>query len=66
MNREERRRAARRLRVDARIRDFAADYRCPDCNADTRLNENEAGVHSLTVFHDDTCPAYNAMNRSTP
>ncbi|WP_338538173.1 hypothetical protein N5P18_15650 [Janibacter terrae] len=63
MNREQRRRAARRA---ADAHQVAVGYQCPDCNAETQLVEDQRGVFILRVAHDDTCPAYKAMIRSTP
>lgn len=66
MNREQRRRAARRAKGTQLAHQVAAGYQCPDCNADTQLVEDEPGVFILAVFHDETCPAYTAMKGSTP
>ncbi len=56
--RRDRNRAARRAALD-----IAAAYRCPDCNATTKLAEPAQGVLVLDVAHDPTCPAYPAENR---
>lgn len=65
MNREERRRAARRDQ-GARLAQAVGDaHRCPDCAATTSLVEAVPGVYSLTVAHDATCPAYQAMTKET-
>lgn len=63
MNREQRRRAARRRRTERFIRTYADSYECPDCNADTRLEHLAPGVHRLKVMHDETCPTYAAMTK---
>lgn len=66
MNREQRRRAARRAKGTQLAHEVADAYQCPDCNADTQLVEEHPGVFLLRVVHDDTCPAYSAMKGSTP
>lgn len=63
MNREQRRRAARRERSSHLVQEIASGYECPDCNVETRLVQDEPGVYVLAVFHDDTCPAFNAMTK---
>jgi hypothetical protein len=37
---------------------------CPDCRPDTELVQIAPNVWTLNVLHDDTCPAYTAMNRT--
>jgi hypothetical protein len=44
---------------------LAAGYRCPDCDAETHLDEDAPGVMVLDVEHDPTCPAYTAMTSET-
>lgn len=39
----------------------ALNYRCPDCNNDTRLVQVAPNVWSLQVLHDDTCPTLGAL-----
>lgn len=39
---------------------------CDDCTAYQTLDRHETGVYLLVVHHDDTCPAYRALPRSTP
>lgn len=40
----------------ARVADhYTADYRCPDCTAETRVTLLD-GVTVLDVWHDETCP----------
>ena len=39
------------------------DYRCPDCDNDIRLHQDEYGVWRLDILHDDTCPWYRAYER---
>ena len=39
---------------------------CPDCDADTELRQDTAGVWQLFIRHDDTCPTYRAMKARTP
>lgn len=63
MNHSERRRAAARDRtrpMNPLFEAFARTYVCPDCCADVELVIQD-GVHILAVRHDDTCPAYRAM-----
>jgi hypothetical protein len=38
------------------------DYRCPDCDSDIRLRQDEHGVWRLDILHDDTCPTYRRLN----
>lgn len=55
MNRAERRKLPPVLRN--------IDYRCPDCDNDVRIRQDEHGIWRLQVLHDDTCPwlaRYNA------
>ena len=67
MNRRERRRAAREARHQYLIGDpavlAALDVRCPDCNSDVERWTDAAGIQHATVFHDDSCPIYRAMQR---
>jgi hypothetical protein len=42
-------------------REYAADYRCPDCLSEQELVEHSPGVMVLEVRHDETCPSYRAM-----
>lgn len=58
MNRAERRRT-RRSALDSLA--VAAAYECPDCDADTRLTQDEHGIWHLTIRHDTTCPNYRRM-----
>jgi len=39
---------------------------CDDCTAYQTVEQHDPGVYLLTVHHDDTCPSYLAMPRSTP
>lgn len=39
---------------------------CDDCTAYQTLDRHVTGVYLLVVHHDDTCPAYRALPRSTP
>lgn len=59
MNRRQRR--AQRTQPDAHAVAVGKAYRCPTCDADTRLVVDEHGVHHLHVFHDDTCPRLNGI-----
>lgn len=34
---------------------------CPDCDSDLRAVEVQPHVYITTVFHDETCPRYQAM-----
>lgn len=36
----------------------ALDYRCPDCNVNVFIREDEeaAGVYHVKIAHDQTCP----------
>lgn len=49
----------RSIAVGGAVRDC-----CPDCDADSTLVEVAAGVFSLTVAHDDTCPTWGRINRA--
>lgn len=68
MNREQRRRAARRSPITAEDikRVVGTTDGCPDCDADVTLRQAATGVWQLQVAHDGTCPTYRAMTRSTP
>lgn len=68
MNRSQRRLHARRREEWEDKRHLPHDYECLDCDAETRLTQQSPGVFFLAVFHDPTCPAYQAMptHRSTP
>lgn len=59
MNRRQRR--EKRSQPDAHAVAIAKAYRCPDCDADTRLEVDEHGLHHLHVLHDDTCPRLNGI-----
>jgi hypothetical protein len=65
MNRAQRRATARREAKQAvgrqMAREYAADYRCPDCLSEQSLVEHSPGVMVLEVRHDQTCPSYRAM-----
>lgn len=65
MNRQERRRKARLREEWEDRRHLQADYECPDCHADTRLVQQHPGLYTLLVFHDETCPSYQAMPPTT-
>jgi hypothetical protein len=52
VNRAERRKIPPPFRAIA----VTVDYRCPDCDNDVRLHQDERGVWRLDVMHDDTCP----------
>lgn len=40
---------------------------CTDCNADQELSTNwgGAGIHRITIHHDEWCPRINTANRTT-
>lgn len=58
MNRAERRKLPRALRD--------MDYRCPDCDNDTRIRQDNCGMWHLDVLHDDTCPWFTAYRKAHP
>lgn len=60
MNRAERRRQRRRS-PSPLVQAYAAAYRCPDCIAETRLEQHGPGLYRLVVAHDDTCPTFRQM-----
>jgi hypothetical protein len=31
---------------------------CPDCNAEQHLRQEEPGMWSIGIHHDDTCPTW--------
>ena len=35
---------------------------CEDCDAYQTFDSSQAPIYRITVHHDDTCPAYRAMN----
>jgi hypothetical protein len=35
---------------------------CDDCDAYQSFDSSQAPSYRITVHHDDTCPAYRAMN----
>lgn len=40
---------------------------CADCNADQEIHANYvgAGIHRITIYHDEWCPRINGGNRAT-
>ena len=52
-----------RRKIPPLFRAIAAtvDYRCPDCDNDIRLHQDEYGVWRLDIMHDDACPTYRRL-----
>lgn len=45
------------------VRAFAEGYRCRDCDAENRLTRTSSGTWDLAVYHDTTCPTFQAILR---
>jgi hypothetical protein len=61
VNRRQRRALGQRRYGRGELKKYAE---CPDCTADVIVSEVVPGIFNADVIHDDTCPWFQAFQRS--